>query len=392
MSGIFHLKGTVKHYDWGGKNFIPALIGVPNPANLPYAEYWLGSHPQDKVLIDLPKSGWSSFRDFLLESDNDLTYLLKILDVDDMLSIQAHPSKQAAEKGFAEENAAAIPIDSPERNFKDENHKQELMVALSEFWLLQGFRNPGKIQQVLSDTPELQHLLVLFEKGGYEGLYSHVMLLPQENVNQVLSPLIKRVVPLYKENKLQKENPDFWAAKASLKFQKQENIDRGIFSIYFLNLINLFPGQGVFQDTGVLHAYLEGKNVEIMSSSDNVLRGGLTNKHIDVKQLLEHLDYEPTEPVIMDGELKEFTGLHYNTISKDFKLTRYILATDEKTDFDAGSTEIILITEGSVELSDGNIVLELRQGSPAAVVKKGRSVRLKALSGSVIFRASSPAD
>src|SRR5687768_1826398 len=82
MAGIFHLKGTVKHYDWGGKYFIPTLLRVPNPANIPFAEYWLGAHPQDKVLIDLPKSGWVSFRDYLMEKETELSYLLKVLDVD----------------------------------------------------------------------------------------------------------------------------------------------------------------------------------------------------------------------------------------------------------------------------------------------------------------------
>ena len=380
MSGIFHLKGTVKHYDWGGKNFIPSLLGIPNPANLPFAEYWLGSHPQDKVMIDLPKSGWVSFRDYLLESEIELPYLLKILDVDDMLSIQAHPSKKDAKLGFEKENQEGIPLDSPARNFKDENQKQELMVALSEFWLLQGFKQEQALVQTLKETPELQQLISTFEKSSYEGLYSHLMLLQQENVNQLLSPLVRRVVPLYKENKLQKESPDFWAAKAALKFQQGENTDRGIFSLYLLNLIHLEAGQAVFQDTGVLHAYLEGKNVEIMSSSDNVLRGGLTSKHVDVKELLNHVSYKPVQPKIIAEK-------RYQTISEDFKLDVYRIATDEKIDFTAGSVEIILLTEGSVELSNGKLVLELRQGSPAAVAMPGESVKLKALSPSVIFRA-----
>lgn len=388
MAGIFHLKGTVKHYDWGGKNFIPTLLRVPNPSNLPFAEYWLGSHPQDKVMVDLPKTGWTSFRDFLLKRNTDLPYLLKILDVDDMLSIQVHPSRAAAVEGFARENAIGIPLDAPDRNYKDENHKQELMVALGDFWLLQGFKPGNELLLTLSRRPELIPLLLVFELEGYEGLYRHLMRMPQESVNGILSPLLRRVLPLYKENKLHKNDPDFWVAKAAINFQKDENLDRGIFSIYLLNLIFLETGQAVFQDAGTLHAYLEGKNVEIMTSSDNVLRGGLTHKHIDVNELLKHVNYTQAGSLIIEPIKLNDHEFVYPAPSNDFRLSRYDLPGDNRLDFTTHSAEIILITEGSVEIADDKLALELRPGSPAAVVMPGVTISVKALSHASLFRAS----
>src|SRR5687768_5247304 len=129
MHGIYHLKGTVKHYDWGGNSFIPSLLNETSKAGLPYAEYWLGIHPQAGCVVNLHGGGQQSLEDFLQERSLQLPFLLKVLDVKDMLSIQVHPSKAAAEKEFARENAAGIPIDSPQRNYRDNNHKPELAVA-----------------------------------------------------------------------------------------------------------------------------------------------------------------------------------------------------------------------------------------------------------------------
>ncbi|MEJ0103964.1 MAG: hypothetical protein WDO19_15980 [Bacteroidota bacterium] len=123
-------------------------------------------------------------------------------------------------------------------------------------------------------------------------MYKHVMEMPQDEVNEILQPLIDRIVPLYNEGRLTRYKEDFWAARAAVTFNQGDNIDRGIFSVYLFNLVNVKKGDAIFQDTGVPHAYLEGQNAEIMSNSDNVLRGGLTKKHIDVAELLRHVKCE----------------------------------------------------------------------------------------------------
>ncbi len=125
--------------------------------------------------------------------------------------------------------------------------------------------------------------------------------MPQDEVNKHLQSLLDRIIPLYNTGKLKRSQEDFWAARAAQTFSQGKNIDRGIFSVYLFNLVGLQKGQAIFQDAGVPHAYLEGQNIEIMASSDNVLRGGLTTKHIDVKELLKHVKCEPTNPNILNG-------------------------------------------------------------------------------------------
>ncbi|MFM7838442.1 MAG: mannose-6-phosphate isomerase, class I, partial [Chitinophagaceae bacterium] len=283
LISLYEIQGVVQPYSWGGPNYISELLGVPNPAGQPQAEYWLGAHPNAPArVIQMQKEQASPLdqlialhpREFLGESVyrqyGRLPYLLKILDVKDMLSIQAHPSKSAAEKGFQEEEKRGIPLQAADRNYKDDNHKPELMFALSEFWLLQGFKAPALLESTLQQVTELQFLLPVWKKGGYTSLYETVMLLPQAEVQRVLTPLFDRLLPAYEAGKLKKESPDFWAARACQTFCKSGSLDRGIFSIYLLNLVQLKPGQAVYQDVGVLHAYLEGQNVELMANSDNV--------------------------------------------------------------------------------------------------------------------------
>ncbi len=200
-----------------------------------------------------------------------LPFLLKILDVKDMLSIQVHPTKEDAKSAFEEENLKGIELTAPERNFRDDNHKPELMLALSEFWLLHGFKAPKVLQAILRDIPELHFLVPIFGGDNYLKLYKFVMELPQVQVDRHLKTLVDRILSHFQSGKLNKDKEDFWAARAAMTYSQDGHIDRGIFSIYFLNLIHLQPGQAVYQAAGLPHAYLEGQNVEIMSNSDNCI-------------------------------------------------------------------------------------------------------------------------
>lgn len=313
MKGIAALKGVVKHYDWGGFHLIPSLLQVDNKEQKSFAEYWLGTHPHAPCIVAMEDGNENVLREliaadpaallgsYVKDHFGELPYLLKVLDVKDMLSIQVHPSKEEAATDFAKENAAGILPDSPQRNYKDANHKPELMTALGDFWLLHGFKPEAALLHILKTVPELNHLEGYFTDGGYAGLYKYVMEMPQVEVDVVLSSLIERITILYMEGKLDKKQEDFWAARAALHFSSDGHIDRGIFSIYLFNLVHLQTGQAIFQDAGVPHAYLEGQNVEIMASSDNVLRGGLTSKHIDVPELLKHVKCEATHPDILPG-------------------------------------------------------------------------------------------
>ncbi|MDP1973576.1 MAG: mannose-6-phosphate isomerase, class I, partial [Sediminibacterium sp.] len=238
---IFKLKGVVQPYAWGGHSFIPQLLNHNLATDQPSAEYWMGAHPSapSKILVG---NDWVNLNQLIAENPTntitaavmsrfgELPYLFKVLDVKDMLSIQVHPTKESAEIGFEEENKAGIPLNAPHRNYKDQNHKPEVMVALSEFWLLHGFKSKNALEEILLDTPELKILLPLFRQDGIKALYQFVMEMSQNDVNNMLEPLVKRAIRLKKEGSIDKSNPGWWAAKLYEENGLTENIDRGIFS------------------------------------------------------------------------------------------------------------------------------------------------------------------
>ncbi len=385
MPGIFRLNGTVKHYDWGGFSYIPQLLKINNDANRPFAEYWMGIHPLGISKIEMQDGSTKE----LTEYANDLPYLLKVLDVKDMLSIQVHPSKESAIEEFARENKEGIPADSPKRNYKDDNHKPEMLVALSDFWLLHGFKPEKELVYILLNVVELRVLLPIYNESGYAGLYRHIMEMPQEEVNKILQPLLDNIIPVYQSGKHDKTDEDFWAARAALTFSKGRDIDRGIFSIYLFNIVHLEKGQSLFQGAGLPHAYLEGQNVELMSNSDNVLRGGLTNKHIDVPELLKHVKCGPTYPAILKGEQVAEHVTLFKTPVPDFELSILELKQNEQVTIIAGSTEILLATDGATQIVDTGI--NLQTGQPAAVALAGTTYTVKgAADKSIVFRASVP--
>lgn len=386
MTGIYPLKGTVKHYDWGGTSFLPSLLQIDNKENKPFAEYWMGTHPLGVSLIDTG----NGIEKRLDELAGHLPYLFKAQQVKEMLSIQAHPSKKNAVKEFARENAEGIPLDAPYRNYKDDNHKPEMLVALGDFWLLHGFKPEKELVYTLLNVVELRELLPVYNQSGYSGLYKYIMEMPQEEVNRILQPLIDHIMPGYLNGGIDKDDEDFWAARAAHTFSRNGNIDRGIFSIYLFNLVHLKRGEAIFQDAGLPHAYLEGFNVELMANSDNVLRGGLTPKHIDVKELLKHVKCEPTYVDILHGKLVNGNERVYNTPATEFEISLFDLEAGQKASFTPVTTEILLVTEGTVELESDNKKLQLKKGMPSAVAFPGNIVQINAISTSTLFRASVP--
>jgi mannose-6-phosphate isomerase len=397
-SAIYKLKGVIRKYDWGGADFLAELLSYPNPLNEPMAEYWLGAHESAPALVetlngDVELNEWIAgdseaiLGKTVAKKFGRLPYLLKLLDVKDMLSIQVHPSKHIAEVEFARENKGGIPFNARNRNYRDDNHKPELVVSLNNFWLIHGFKPVQKLMTTLQSVPELKPLAKIFDETGYDQLYKTVMEMPQQSVNEVLQPLLDRVIPLYQNNELTKEQEDFWAARAALIFNRKE-IDRGIFSIYFFNLVCLKTGEGIFQDAGVPHAYLEGQNVEIMANSDNVLRGGLTTKHIDVKELMKNIKFEETVPNILHPQKIDHAEV-YRTGAPDFKLSHLRLKRDENVSFESTTAEILLVIDGDVLVNSGSNEITLNRGGAAFIVSN-RHIELKGLSGSDLYIASVP--
>jgi len=399
---VMPITGKVQHYAWGGFYYLPKLLNIPVKKGETYAEFWLGTHERGSAEFQAGPETTVSLKDYVEAFPEEtmgeqaakkfgrLPFLLKVLDVKDMLSIQVHPTKENAQVAFEDENVRGIGLSAPERNFKDNNHKPELMLALSEFWLLHGFKNPKAIQNILREVPELHFLVPVFGGDNYQELYQQVMEMPQHQVDRHLKTLVERNLIHYNAGKLSKSKEDFWAARAGITYSHEGHIDRGIFSIYLFNLVHLQPGEAVYQDAGLPHAYLEGQNVEIMSNSDNVLRGGLTPKHVDVKELMKHVKFEPTIPNIITGKTIEPERVVYETPAPDFELSRLTIQKGNSIRLISRSIEIFLIFSGTAEISgtEGNVFK--RNKGQAWVTFDAANSEIAALEDTVIYQASIP--
>jgi len=391
---IYKLKGKVQHYAWGGFDFIPALIGIKNEEHKPCAEYWMGAHPSapsmvqtvaeeqalDAVIKASPANyiGSQTFEHF-----GELPYLFKVLDVKDMLSIQVHPTKAEAIKGFEAEEAAGIPINAPHRNYKDKNHKPEVMVALSKFWLLHGFKTKADLATTLQETPEFKDLIAVFETGGYKALYETVMTMPQTTVDALLLPLVQRAIASKAAGTIIRKDPEWWVSKLFEGQTEWSNLDKGIFSIYFFNIVEMEPGEAIFQAAGVPHAYLEGQNIELMANSDNVLRGGLTPKHIDVTELLKHTVFEGIVPNVMSSG--EGIEQIFPCPVADFGIATINL-NNNKYAASSKSAEIFIVTDGSASF---NSTIQANKGE-VVIVFADTAYEIDAATSATLFKAFVP--
>ncbi|MBS1916485.1 MAG: mannose-6-phosphate isomerase, class I [Bacteroidetes bacterium] len=399
---VFKLTGKVQHYAWGGFSFIPGLLHIENSEQKHFAEYWMGAHDNASSEISTGNGYTKRLNEFISANKEQtlgkyvserfgrLPYLFKILDVKDMLSIQVHPSKKSAEIEFAAEHKKGIPVNAPNRNYKDDNHKPELMLALGEFWLLHGFKSPENLKRILARIPELNFLLTVFGDGNYHELYRTVMEMDQEIVNETLQPLLDRIVPAYQKNELRKGDENFWAARAALTYNEPGKIDRGIFSVYIFNLLNLHSGEAIFQDAGLPHAYLEGQNVEIMANSDNVLRGGLTPKHIDVHELMKHVKFEETIPDVIHGKEVADHVEAFVTPAPDFELRGINLQKGEHAMICSGSAEIFIVMKGNVEVKETEENKFERKRGETFISFDKATLSIKASEDAVVYIATVP--
>lgn len=389
---ILKLQGKVQHYAWGGYEYIPQLVGFENTENKPCAEYWMGAHQSASGILET-ENGLAKWYDLIkqepiehlgervYEQFGELPYLLKILDVREMLSIQVHPTKEEARKGFEREEAAGVPISASHRNYKDKNHKPEVMVALGEFWLLHGFKKEEALQQVLDTVPEFNFLSKVFAGGGYYDLYKTVMEMPQEEADTLLLSLVEREITTPHT----KDDPGYWVSKLYDGVLPTSNVDRGIFSIYFFNIVKVNEGEAVFQGAGVPHAYLEGQNVELMANSDNVLRGGLTSKHIDVPELLKHIVFEGVEPNILTGQVSTTGEIDYPLPVEDFGVSAIKLENGREYVSKSKSAEIFIVMEGEAHCDN----ITCKRGE-AFVVLPNEEYTIRGIENVVLYKAFVP--
>lgn len=397
MNTIFAMRNTIRDYAWGHRSWIKDLVGQTMESPLIQAELWMGAHPgsPSSVLVD---GAWTSLA-ALISTDpktwigdlaiskgfNGLPYLAKFLAADKPLSIQCHPSLEAAKKGFADEETRGIRRDAENRNYKDANHKPEIICALTEFTALSGFRKGADIAadfKKLSVRTKDQVALSAFEyfaalaKENNLSELTRAMLSLGSQAAQVANEASRLSAELSAEAGGKAAHPgdpafvfDHLAAAA-----KYFPGDPGLFFFLALNLIVLKPGQALFAPAGVLHAYVKGLGVEVMANSDNVLRGGLTPKYIDVPELLKNLD---TGIAIKSVQTKtEGDCVVFDTPAPEFKLS-YIPAHPEDRELkleNKGGPEILMCTKGRAWAADNAAALS---SADAVDVFKGTSLYIR---------------
>ena len=394
--------GQVQHYDWGTIAEIPRLLGVESDGR-PWAEYWLGAHPKAPSLLaddcDIngadradggqPLDRWlAEHPDQLGQASREvfgdrLSFLLKILSAEQPLSIQAHPSRTQAQMGFAQENAAGVPIDDPLRLYRDDWPKPEMIVALTEFHALYGFRDPHESRRMLTVFDAVDGfpgLVAPLEDPGSEGIAAVLTscLQPDEQNRRVIAGMIAAAHDLVQGHdpaSMQEDTPQL--ARTAVELDRAHPGDPSILAALLMNRVHLRPGESLFLGAGTMHAYLHGTGIEIMASSDNVLRGGLTSKHIDVPALLAHADLtatcvQPECPRQLPGGLQ-----HYRTPFPEFTLWR--LGERVETDLPAtGLGRILLVLDGRMSLITSAGVTSTDTSAEVTQVRAGQAVWISA--------------
>jgi mannose-6-phosphate isomerase len=369
---MWQLTCAVRHYAWGSRTVIPDLLGEPTPADQPYAELWVGAHPGDPSTLSdgrpLDKAIASEPEALLGASVVErfgarLPFLLKVLAADTPLSLQAHPTMAQAQAGYAAEEAAGIPHEDPTRTFKDPFHKPELLLALTTFEALCGFRPiEGSLHCLAKlEVPELKPTIAALARGGLRAVIPQLLALGPERRGELVSAVAARASRFVAAADPEFINTYRWAARLAAAYPG----DVGVVISLMCNHLKLQPGEAVYLPAGNLHAYLSGAGVEVMASSDNVLRGGLTGKHVDLAALMEVLDFtDGTVPVLLP--VLGPGGLRYPVPVPDFDLTRCQLG-DDSGSLTTRGPQVLLCTEGRAVLNSADRELVLEKGQSAFV-------------------------
>lgn len=361
------LTPALQTYPWGSKTLLSELRGDGSPTTTPEAELWFGAHHAapstvggrglDQIISDDPEAALGAR--VRGEFGDNLPFLLKILAADTPLSVQAHPTREQAEAGYAAENAAGIDLRSGLRNYKDPNHKPELLVALTPFRALAGLR-PA------SDT------IALFEQLNCATLNRYTAMLHDDNEEEGLRALFTTWISLPRTKRVQliddiaaicathttAAGDEQWMTDVKQTFLELNEMypgDVGVLASLLLNYVELAPGEALFLGAGRLHAYISGMAIEIMANSDNVLRGGLTTKHVDVPELVRILDFSTlSDPRVAAVERGVVTD--YPVPVGDFVLSRHRFAAggsaDDALEVAGDGPAIVLCTAGAVVCGD----------------------------------------
>ncbi len=402
------LRGAVRTYAWGSRTAIAEFTGRQSPTAHPEAELWFGAHPGDPAWLQTEQGEQS-----LLESlrgdpegqlgaaavarfGDTLPFLVKVLAADEPLSLQAHPSAEQAVEGYAREDRSRIPVSAPTRNYRDRSHKPELLVALDQFDALAGFRPAVQTVELMralavSDLdPYINLLSGQSDADGLRALFTTWITAPQPDLDVLVPAVLEGAIAYIRSGAT-----EFAAhTKTVLELGERYPGDAGVLASLLLNRITLQPGEAIYLPAGNLHAYLHGVGVEVMANSDNVLRGGLTPKHVDVPELLRVLDFTPTPESALRAQIaREGMELIYQTPAPEFAVS--VLCIDGGMlghEVDAPSRhdgpQVLLCTEGTTVVHAKASSVTLVRGAAAWVAADEGPIRLVAHGPSRIFRVT----
>lgn len=368
------LHGHVQHFAWGSRTAIPAILRR-EPDGRPWAEYWLGTHPGGQAFLDdgralstyvqeqphvVGEAARAAFGD-------RLPYLLKILAASSPLSLQAHPSREQAVVGYARESLLGLPPSDPTRSFKDDWPKPEAIVAITPFEGLLGFRDPQEtagLFEALGVADELASVIGPLRDRSAAPALQEVFLdvLSLDERRHLVDLVLAAAV-----NHLEAPGALGQFARTAVELDEHFPGDPGILAALLMNRFRLQPGEAVMLEAGVMHAYLRGVGVEIMANSDNVMRGGLTQKHIDVDGLLQVVHFDPLTPKVLLAEGSD--GVYvYPTSFPEFEL--WLVAPVDDTHLPVPRTDcgrIALATQGEFVLTGDQGELRLASGDSAFI-------------------------
>ena len=400
MNKISILENPVLEYTWGSRTAIQSLLGQPESVGRPMAELWMGAHPKapSRVLVD---GEWKALdeviernpesvlgKDVARRFSNKLPFLFKVLAADRPLSLQVHPNLEQAQAGFAEENGLGIPLIAPHRNYMDENHKPEILCALTHFQGLKGVRKIEEIMDLMGKVSSstlsalLSRLREEPDTQGLERFFTSMMSMEESRQRLIVNEAVRLA-----ERYASEDETFNWM----VKLNKEYPGDIGVFSPVILNLVRLPPGEAVYIPPGELHAYLHGLSIELMATSDNVLRGGLTPKHVRIPELLRIINFE-IEPLQIIRSLRRGPCHRtYATPAEEFLLS--VISVDKGVSFTSPqdrSVEILICLRGKadiIELASGQLQ-RLTQGK--SVIVPSLISRYRIEGNATLYKASVP--
>jgi len=340
---IKKLNNQFKHYEWGSNELIPQFLDIENKRGVPYAEMWMGTHVGAPSQVELDGN-----QSDLSQISGQLPFLFKLIAVQKPLSIQAHPNKKQAEEGFSREEKKGLSLKNPVRNYRDNNHKPEIICAISPFTLMAGFREPdvisSSLEAFLSTTPQMKEI------------FSPILCALKNNSLCDFFRLLSSLSSIEREYLcsfiLEKEPNENSGAISSAQWKLMKSLaaqhkrDPAVISPLYLNLVTLQPSQAVYIPPGILHTYISGFGVELMTNSDNVLRGGLTPKHVDIGELMNILFFVPFIPQLITHSA-DAPWFCYHTLCDEFSLAK--MRGGEMV-FPEKEPAICLVTEGELEV------------------------------------------